>query len=300
MVGRPFWSGQIKISLVSFGVQLYPAVESQAGISFHQIDKATGQRVRHRKVVGNGEDGDEPVENAEIVKGYEYTKGKYIAIDPEEIKKLRVPTKRVIEVQQFVDLGELSPAIFEKPYFVVPDPKQSPEAFAVVRKALEQSKKAAIGEVAFGGREHLVAFAAPEDKERGLMAYTMRYAEELRRAEDYFSQIPPVEVDKKQLAMATELIKAYTGPFHFEQYKDDYEAALRELIEAKQKNMPLPLEEEAPAAARGMGLMDALRQSLKESKPAPGRKKPPATAKQGPIKQGPVLVKPSKRKHRVA
>lgn len=300
MVGRPFWSGQIKISLVSFGVQLYPAVNAQAGISFHQIDKATGQRVRHQKVVGSAGE-DEPVENAEIVKGYEYTKGKYIAIDPEEIKQLRVPTKRVIEIQQFVDLSDLSPAIFEKPYFVVPDPKQSPEAFAVVRKALEQSKKAAIGEVAFGGREHLVAFAAPEDKERGLMAYTMRYAEELRKAEDYFSQITPVEIDKKQLAMAAELIKAYTGPFHFEEYKDDYEAALRELIEAKQKHMPLPLEEEAPAPTRGMGLMDALRQSLKESKPAAGRKKPPATEKSpAAAKKGPVLVKAPKRKHRVA
>jgi DNA end-binding protein Ku len=301
MVGRPFWSGQIKISLVSFGVQLYPAVNAQAGISFHQIDKTTGQRVRHQKVVSNAGSEDEPVENAEIVKGYEYTKGKYIAIDPEEIKQLRVPTKRVIEVKQFVDLGELSPAIFEKPYFVVPDPKQSPEAFEVVRKAMGQAKKAAIGEVAFGGREHLVAFAAPEDKERGLMAYTMRYAEELRRAGDYFSQIPPVDVDKKQLAMAAELIKAYTGPFHFEEYKDDYEAALRELIEAKQKHMPLPLKEEERAPARGMGLMDALRRSLEETKPAPGRKKPPATAKApAAAKKGPVLVKQSKRKHRAA
>ncbi len=295
MVGRPFWSGQIKISLVSFGVQLYPAVNAQAGITFHQIDKATGQRVRHRNVVSNGGDGDEPVENAEIVKGYEYTKGKYIAIDPEEIKQLRIPTKRIIEVKQFVELDELAPAIFEKPYFVLPDPKQSPEAFEVIRKAMAQANKAAIGEVAFGGREHLVAFAAPEDKERGLMAYTMRYAAELRKAEDYFSQIPEVEVDKKQLAMATELIKAYTAPFHFEEYEDDYEAALRELIEAKQKHMPLPLEEEAAAPARGMGLMDALRRSLEESKPAPGRKKLPASAKKGP-----VLVKASKRKHTAA
>jgi DNA end-binding protein Ku len=295
MVGRPFWSGQIKISLVSFGVQLYPAVNAQAGISFHQIDKATGQRVHHRNVVSDCGDGDEPVENAEIVKGYEYTKGKYIAIDPEEIKQLRVPTKRVIEVKQFVDLGELAPAIFEKPYFVVPDPKQSPEAFEVIRKAMAQANKAAIGEVAFGGREHLVAFAAPEDKELGLMAYTMRYAGELRKAEDYFSQIPPVEIDKKQLVMATDLIKAHTAPFHFEQYEDDYESALRELIEAKQKHMPLPLEEEAPAPASGMGLMDALRRSLQESKPTPARKKPPASEKKGP-----VLVKASKLKHRVA
>ena len=290
MVGRPYWSGQLKISLVSFGVQLYPAVNTQAGINFHQIDKATGERVRHMNVVN----GDAPVENAEIVKGYEYTKGKYIAIDPDEIKRLRVPTKRVIEIRQFVDLGELAPEIFEKPYFVLPGPKESQEAFAVVRAAMEQSGKAAVGEVAFSGREHLVAFAVPKDKGPGMMAYTMRYAEELRKAEEYFSGIAPVEIDKKQLAMAADLVKAYTAPFKFEEYKDDYEAALHELIEAKQKNMPLPLEEEAPARATGIGLMDALRRSLEEAKPA-ARKKPPARAGDGPM-----LVKPSKRKHKAA
>lgn len=296
MVGRPFWSGQLKISLVSFGVQLYPAVDARSGISFHQIDKSTGQRVRHMKVVNE----DEPVENAEIVKGYEYTKGKYIAIDPDEIKRLRVPTNRTIEIKQFVDAGELAPALFEKPYFVVPDPRESPEAFAVVRRAMEQSGKMAVGEVAFGGREHLVSFAVPSGKGRGLMAYTMRYAEELRKAEDYFSGITPVEVDKKQLAMAADLIRAYSAPFKFEEYKDDYEAALRELIEAKQKHLPLPLEEEEAAPTRSIGLMDALRRSLEESKPtqsksAAARKKPPAREKAGP-----VLVKGTKRKRSAA
>lgn len=297
MVGRPFWSGQLKISLVSFGVQLYPAVNSQSGINFHQIDKATGQRVRHMNVVNS----DERIENTEIVKGYEYTKGKYIAIDPEEIKRLRIPAKREIAISQFVELGELPPAIFEKPYFVLPDPKQSQEAFAVIRKAMEQANKAAIGEVAFAGREHLVAFAVSPVSERGLMAYTLRYAEELRKAEDYFSGIAPIEIDKKQLAMAADLVKAYTAPFQFEQYKDDYETALRELIEAKEKHMPLPLEEEAPAHPKSIGLMDALRRSLEEKqKPEPARKKPPAAEKPAAAGQGPMLVKPSKRRHKAA
>ena len=298
MVGRPFWSGQLKISLVAFGVQLYPAVNAQSGITFHQIDKSTGQRVRHMNVVNSDEqvENAEIVKNTEIVKGYEYTKGKYIVIDPEEIKRLRIPSKSEIEIHQFVDLGELPPAIFEKPYFVLPDPKQSQEAFAVIRKAMEQANKAAIGEVAFAGREHLVAFAVPPNKELGLMAYTLRYAEELRKAEEYFSGITPVEIEKKQLAMAADLIKAYTSPFKLEEYQDDYENALRELIEAKQQNMPLPLEEEAPAHPKAVGLMDALRRSLEEKqKPAPARKKPPAS-----VKAGPVLVKQSKRRHKAA
>ncbi len=291
MVGRPFWSGQLKISLVTLGVQLYPAVNAQAGVSFHQIDKASGQRVRHMNVVQ-----DQPVENAGIVKGYEYTKGKYVVLEPEEIKRLRVPTKRLIEVKQFVHLDDLSPALFEKPYFVLPDPKESQEAYAVVREAMKQSGKAAVGEVAFAGREHLVAFAVPRDQSRGMMAYTLRYSEEMRKAEDYFSNIARVEIDKKQLGMAADLIKAYTAPFHFEEYKDNYETALHELVEAKQKNMPLPLEEEAPPRPRAVGLMDALRRSLEEAKPsAPTRKKPPASEKTGP-----VLVKTPKRKHKAA
>ena len=297
MVGRPFWSGQLKISLVSFGVQLYPAVDSQSGITFHQIDKSSGQRVRHQNVVNS----DEPVEKAEIVKGYEYAKGKYIAIDPDEIKRLRIPTRNTVDVKQFVDIDQLPPALFEKPYFVLPNAKESPEAFAIVREAMKQSGKAAIGEVAFGGREHLVAFAVPNDKSRGMMAYTMRYAEELRQADEYFSGIPSVDIDKKQLKMAADLIKSYSGPLKLDEYKDDYETALHELVEAKQKHLPLPLEEEEPVHRKSIGLLDALRRSLEETKQPTARKKPPASVKASEAaKNGPMLVKSSKRRHRAA
>jgi DNA end-binding protein Ku len=292
MVGRPFWSGQLKISLVSFGIQLYPAINPRSGVTFHQIERETGKRVRHQNVVND----DQPVENAEIVKGYEYSKGKYIAIDPEEIRKLRIPTKSVIEVRQFVSLADLPAALFEKPYFVVPDPRESGEAFAVVRKAMEQAGKAAVGEVAFGGREHLVAFAIPQNESAGMMAYTLRYAEELRKAEDYFSGIASSTVDKKQLAMASDLIQAYSGPFELDSFHDDYEAALRELVEAKEKNLPLPLEEEKPERPKVVGLMDALRRSLNEAKKPETSRKSAASAP----KKGPVLVNGSKRKHKVA
>jgi len=291
MAGRPFWSGQLKISLVSFGIQLFPAINSKSGVTFHQLDRATGQRIRHRNVVNDNEQ----VENTEIVKGYEYSKGKYLVIEPEEISKLRIPTKNVIDLQQFVDLKELGPAIFEKPYFVVPEAKESPDAFAVVRKAMEQSGKAGIGELTFSGREHLVAIAVPPDGSAGLMAYTLRYADELRKSDEYFSNIPNVEkVDKKQLAMATQLIEAYTQPFTYEAFKDDYEAALHELVEAKRKNAPLPLEEEAPRPSKIVNLMDALRESVSKAK------KPVASERAARGKSGPVLVKQSKRKHRAA
>jgi DNA end-binding protein Ku len=293
MAARPYWSGQLKISLVSFGVQLFPATSSSSGIAFHQIDRASGQRIHHLNVV----DDDKPVDDSEIVKGYEYSKGDYLIVEPEEIAKLRIETNKTIAVNQFVDMAELDPILFEKPYFVKPQPKESPDAFAVVRKAMEETKMAALGEIAFGGREHLIAIAVPPDKKlRGLMGYTLRYAEELRKPEEYFSDISEIMVDKKQLAMATELIHAYTAPLNIEAFKDDYEEALRTLIDAKRKNMPLPLEEERPKRPQAVNLMDALRRSVTQAKRPPASEKPAARTAS---KKGPILVK-SKRKHRAA
>jgi len=241
------------------------------------------------------------VENSEIVKGYEYTKGQYLIVEPDEIARLRIETKNVIDVQQFVDLGELPLALFEKPYFVVPEPKESPDAFAVVRKAMEDIEKAAIGEIAFGGREHLVAIAVPGDRTKpGLMAYLLRYGEELRDSSEYFSQIPFVQknhIDKKQLSMATQLIEAYSHPFDLDAFKDDYEAALRELIEAKQKKAPLPLEENRGKSAKVINLMDALRQSVSKAKrPAASERR----TSRADARKGPILVEARKRKHRAA
>lgn len=297
MVGRPYWSGQLKLSLVSFGIQLYPAINTRSGVTFHQIDRETGQRIHHRNVVDEGE----AVEKSQIVKGYEYTKGKYLVVEPDELAKLRIPTKSVIEIRQFVDLSELAPALFEKPYFVRPDMKESVDAFAVVRKAMEENGKAAIGEIAYAGREHLIAIVVPTEKsEKGMMAYTLRYSDELRKAEDYFSDLPDfrtMAIDKKQLAMASELVRSYSEPFELEAFKDDYEAAVRELIEAKQKNAPLPVEEERPKPTKVINLMDALRASVSQTK------KPPASERRGvksAAKKGPTLVRQGKRKGKAA
>jgi DNA end-binding protein Ku len=294
MASRPYWSGHLRMSLVQFGIQLYPAVNPQAGIAFHEIDRETGQRIHHLNVIGQNR----PIDNSDIVKGYEYKKGKYLAIEPEEIAKVRIESKDVIDVSQFVDFSDLPRGLFEKPYFVVPQPKESVDAFSVVRRAMQDTGKAAIGEIAFGGREHLIAIAVPDDpSERGLMAYTLRYTQELRKSADYFSRIPRTEIDKKQLAMAAELIRSYSGPLKLNDFKDDYEAALQKLLEAKQKNKPLPPEEDQPRRAKVIDLMDALRQSVdKTRRPTTSKKR----AGRGVEKKGPMLVKSSKRKRRAA
>lgn len=281
-MARPFWSGQVQISLVAFGIKLFPAVEAKSDIRFHQISRKTGERVRHQKV---SESDDAPVEKDDIVKGYEYSKGEYVQIDPEEIAQLRIPSRHTLQVQQFVKLDELDPAFFEKPYFVVPENDAQAEAFAVVRRALADTQKAALGKIALSGREHLMAIAAPSDDTLpGLMGYTLRYAAEMRSAKEYFSGIRTPEVNEDSLALARELIQRKSAKFDPTQFTDQYEAALREMIDAKMKHLPLPQEHKPASTAKVVDLMDALRRSI-----GPGaEKKPPAraTAAKGKEKSG--------------
>ncbi|WP_433970856.1 Ku protein [Tunturiibacter lichenicola] len=286
---RPYWSGQIQISLVSFAVKLFPATEAKSEIRFHQLSRKSGERIKHQKVSGD----EEPIESADIVKGYEYRKGEYVMVEPDEIEHLRIPSRHTLAVAQFVDEDELDPEFFEKPYFVVPEDDVQAEAFAVVRKALQTTKKVALGKIAFGGREHLVAISAPgDDKLAGMMAYTMRYAEELRDPAEYFGDIKKVAVDEDQLSLAKELIKRKAAKFAPEKFKDEYEAALRELVKAKISNKPIPRDEPAPKSAKVVNLMDALRKSVRGDE-APAVKKKAETKSAAAAKKGITLVKPA-------
>jgi DNA end-binding protein Ku len=303
-MARPYWSGQIQISLVSFGVKLFVATESKSEIRFHQISRKTGERVKHQKVLSSavednpGEAAD-PVDKDEIVKGYEYRKGEYVMIEPKELTELRVPSKHVIEVSQFVGLDDLTPEYMEKPYFVVPEDDVQAEAYAVVRAALKKTKKAALGKIAFGGREHVFAVTAHEDdKLGGMMGYTMRYQEELRDPAEYFSEIKKVAVNADSLELAMELIKRKAAKFEPEKFKDQYEAAVRELVEAKIKHLPVPKDDEVEAPRRGqvINLMDALKKSVGGGAAAEtsstAKKKPAAATKTAATKkEGISLVK---------
>jgi DNA end-binding protein Ku len=274
-------------------VSLFPATESKSEIRFHQLSRATGERIRHQKVTGEGEEG--PVEKNDIVKGYEYRKGEYVMIEPDEIKNLRIPSKRTIEVTQFVDTNEINPEYYEKPYFVVPEDDSQAEAFTVVRKALQTTHKVALGKIAFSGREHMIAITAPgDDKLPGMIAYTMRYAEELRKPGSYFADIKKTTVDSDQLSLAKELIKRKTAKFDPEKFTDQYEAALRELVEAKIQHLPIPQDEPAPRSAKVINLMDALRKSVQGDKTPPVAKKTPQKAGAAAAKEGLTLVKAGK------
>jgi DNA end-binding protein Ku len=272
---RPYWSGQLQISLVSFGVSLFTATDSKSEIRFHQISRKTGERIRHQKV--SAEEG--PVENSDIVKGYEYAKGQYVTIEPEEIEHLRLPTRKAIEVSQFVDAKEINLEFFEKPYYVAPSDDIQSEAFAVVRKALQETGKVALGKISFSGREHIVAVAPyPDDSLPGLMAYTLRYSDELRKPAEFFGNIKKANVEEDQLSLAEELIKRKSGKFDPSKFKDGYEVALRELVEAKVRNAPIPQEEPAPQPTKVINLMDALRKSIADGQKPVAAKKPSQSA----------------------
>ena len=300
-MARAYWTGQISLSLVSFAVEIYPAVTSARPFQFHQIDRATGERIHHQNVADDGDDdsgaegkrgglhiaskGHEQkhvVEKSDIVKGYEYEKGKYAIIEPDDLKRLRIPGKDTLEIVQFTPASEVTPSLYVKPYFVVPKKGPQGTAFAIVRQAMVDTDMVGMGEIAFAGREHVVALAPPPDrKQLGMMLYVLRFADELRDPAEYFGKIPAVKLDAGQLNLAKQLIKTYTRPLELDKFTDNYETAVRELVEAKLANKPLP---KAPAKARGkvVDLMSALRQSLAAKDVARGGK--PA-AKSSPAKR---------------
>jgi DNA end-binding protein Ku len=299
-MARPYWSGRIQVSLVSFGVQLFVATESKSQISFHQISRSTGERIRHQKVLQSAVDSCDETAGAavgkdEIVKGYEYRKGEYVLIEPSELENLKVPSKHTIDVTQFVTMEELRPEFIEKPYFVVPENDSQAEAFAVIRKALKESGKIAIGKVSFAGRENIVAIRpAGDEAHGGMMAYTLRYSNELRQEKDYFQDLSGVKINEESLELAETLIAKKTAKLDLSKFEDGYEVAVKELVDAKINNLPVPNDEVPEPRGKVVNLMDALRKSLSGADSGSGKravaKKPVASVK-ADSKKGIGLVK---------
>ncbi len=294
-MARPYWTGNLQISLVSFGVSLYVATETKGQISFHQISRRTGERIRHQKVLESAVENNEAttaVEKDEIVKGYEYQKGQYVIIEPSELENLRVPSKHTIAVSQFVDARELNPEYVEKPYFVLPENDGQTESFNVIREALAKTGKIAIGKVAFSGRENIIA-VVPAGDGRGMMAYTLRFQNELRNQGDYFRDIKATAIDQDSLELAETLIKKMSSKFDLSKFEDGYELALKALVDAKVNNMPVLVDEAPrPQQAKVVNLMDALRKSIGQD--AGLGKKPPKSEKEQPGKKIGLVKTPPK------
>lgn len=262
-MARPTWQGQIQISLVSFAVSIVPASTSARQVAFHEVDRKTGERIHHRKVAAD----DEALETEDVAKGYEYEKGKYLVIEPADLKKLRLPGQKTMALEHFVPRDSIDPSYFERPYFLIPKDELQARTMATISRALRESDRVGLSEITFSGREHFVAIAPPADDDSPwLNLYLLRYEEELRNPAKYYGDQKKPSIDKRQLAMAQQLIESYSEPFRPSAFKDDFEAALREFVEAKLKHKPLP--KRAPEAKPGkvIDLMDALKRSLAERK----------------------------------
>ncbi len=253
MGARPYWNGHIRISLVSFPVSIYSAVENSRHIAMHEIYRPTGERIHHQNVAGGV-----PVEREDIVKGYEFEKNSYVLIEPEEIDEIKVPSKETLDIVQFVNAAEINPLYYENPYFVTPTNDIPEDAYIVIREALLATNKIALGQLSMSGRERICAIS-PAGK--GLFMQTLRYGEEVRNPEKYFSGIPENMPGGDEIEMARELIKRKSAPFDPFKFHDHYKDALQELINAKIENRK-PEYEENIVAPKVVNLMDALKKSL--------------------------------------
>jgi len=275
---RPYWTGFLKLSLVTISVRLYTATTERERIRFHQIHEPSGERVRQQLTVpGIG-----PVERDEIVKGYEYEKGRYVTVDPDDLKRLRLETTDTIDITEFVD--NVDPIYFDSPYYLVPDGSVAEEGYRVIREALRKTGKIAIGQVVIGGQERIVAMQ-PYDK--GLLANSLRYEDEIRKPDEFFSSIAADSVDEDELAMMEQIIARKSRKFEPGKFFDHYQAAVRELIDKKlEGKLPDTAPERKPAQV--INLMDALKRSLaaedKSGGSAPRRAAGRAEAEAAPAK----------------
>ena len=293
---RAYWSGQIRLALVSIPVEIYAAARSAGGVSFNQIHEPSGKRIKYEKTVpGIG-----PVDPADIVKGYEYEKGEYVLVTDEEIESVKLESKKTLELTQFVGAHEIDPIYFDKPYFVVPQDDLAEEAFRVVRDALRKAGKVGLGQLALRGREYICAL---KPCGRGMTLETLRYADEVNKAGQFFRQIGEEPSPPELLDLAAALIDKKTAPFDASNYEDRYIDALHELIESKlkkgKKTKAANDSEPETRPSNVVDLMAALKQSIEKAPAGRGaitKKATGAAAKTVPVKAEPAPKKAPARK----
>jgi DNA end-binding protein Ku len=272
---RAYWKGYLKLSLVSCPIALYPATSEREKISFNQLNKETGNRIRYKKV--DAETGDD-VEQANIIKGYEVAKDHYIEITPDELEAVAIESKRTIDIEQFVPRDQIDELYIRDPYYIAPDGEVGQQAFAVIREAIRK-ETVAVGKVVFTSREHIIALEA---RDKGMLGVTLRYPYEVRKQADYFEDIKDEIVPKDMLDLALHIVETKRGDFEPENFEDQYEQALKEIIEKKAAGEKIERPKE-PARSNVVNLMGALRASVKAEGNNEGRKA--KTSAQRPTKK---------------
>jgi DNA end-binding protein Ku len=254
MAARPTWKGYLKISLVNIPIKVFPATDAGATLSFNQLHGECQTRIQQKRWCPHCQ---REVPNTDIVKGYEFEKGRYVIVNDEDIEKVRVESTRVINLEQFTDDTAIDPIYLERPYYLAPDGPVAKEAFAVIREGMKG--KAGIGKVALYGREYLVKV---QPREPGLIMYTLRHANEIRSMEsiDELHDMP-AKIKPDEIRLAQQVIGTFEGDVDFQSYRDDYQVGLREIIDAKIEGREI-VTQEVEAPPKVVNLMEALRKSL--------------------------------------
>jgi len=255
MAPRANWKGFLRLSLVTCPVALYPATSESEKISFNQLNRVTGHRIKYLKV--DADTGDE-VPNEDIVKGYQLEKDQFIEVTKEELEEIALESTRTIEIDEFVDKADIDPRYLIRPYYLRPDGKVGHDAFAVIRETIREMDKVAIGRVVLTSREHIIAL---EPRDKGLIGTLLRYPYEVRDPAEYFDEIQDVRVTKDMLDLARHIVTQKAGRFDPEKFEDHYETALVDLINLKRAGKPIT-PKERPRGENVVDLMDALRKSV--------------------------------------
>jgi len=255
MAPRANWKGFLRLSLVTCPVALYPATSESEKISFNQLNRQTGHRIKYLKVDA---DTGEEVPNEDIVKGYQLEKDQFIEVTKEELEEITLESTRTIEIDKFVEKSEIDPRYLIRPYYLRPDGKVGHDAFAVIRETIREMNKVAIGRVVLTNREHIIAL---EPLDNGLVGTFLRYPYEVRSEQEYFDDIQDVKVTKDMLDLARHIVNQKSGRFEPDKFEDQYETALIDLINQKRAGKPIT-PKERPRGENVVDLMEALRRSV--------------------------------------
>src|SRR6201998_2457007 len=255
MAPRANWKGFLRLSLVTCPVALYPATSESEKISFNQLNRQTGHRIKYVKVDA---DTGEEVPSEDIVKGYALDKDHFVEVTKEELDEVALESTRTIEIDEFVDRSEIDPRYLIRPYYLRPDGKVGHDAFAVIRETIREMDKVAIGRLVLTNREHIIAL---EPLDKGLMGTLLRYPYEVRDPAEYFDEIQDVKVTKDMLDLARHIVDQKSGRFEPDKFEDQYETALVDLINQKRAGTPIT-PKERPRGENVVDLMEALRRSV--------------------------------------
>ncbi len=253
---RPYWKGYLKLSLVSCPIALYTATASSERVTFRQINKRTGNRLRQQLV---DEETGETVEAADKGRGYEVDKGVYLRVEDEELDAIAIESSHTIDIDHFVPKSQIDERYVDSPYYLVPENKVANEAFAVIRDAMRAKGMVGLGRVVLSKRERVVML---QPWGRGLLGATLRYPYELRDAEAYFDDIPEVQIPKDMLALAEHILDSKAADFDASEFHDRYEAAIVAMLNEKKAGLPVSVQRQIPRIVAGTDLMAALRQSI--------------------------------------